>query len=488
MQNAGLNANGWSADADNFAKNKMIFVDWGVSGGGPIIKDKLFFFGTFATRTIPGTGTATNTTLSPAAQAGNFSWVKADGTIGTANLYQLAGAVGVTRGLDSAVAAEQAAINSNAIPAGQLVPTSGDPNINNLDWHFNNPQRFYFPLARLDYNMSPKIRMGLSWTMPSQNFPSVNPPWFPGSAFAAQTTSAQNKNYVGSYRLDWDIAPTITNEYRLGYSYNFNCDSCNAPPVYQTQPLVVWGIGNFSGSGQFFYSPQSNLYPVVNMSDTVSWQKKDHTIKFGFSGYREQDHYWNPPLGYQGIDLGLNGFDPATNGITTTTLPGATPAQVAEAQGLYGTLIGNVTNISSSHAWDAAAGQFSPAVIGYNLDEVSLAWGLFAQDSWRVLPTVTLNFGMRWDFTGNNHDITMGYHNVPTSSIYGPTPVGALFQPGNLGGNNNPVYELNPNAYKSWRVTPQPQLGIAWNPHVDNDNWLGKLMGARIPSFVPASL
>jgi Carboxypeptidase regulatory-like domain len=476
FQNDGLNANSWTADAQNFPKNKLIFVDWGVSGGGPVIKNKMFFYGTFATRTIPGSTTTSNVTLSPNAQQGIFSWVNGNGVTQTANLYQLAANAGLNNPADATVASEIAMINSSAIPAGQVIATSGDANINTLQWRYNNPQRYYFPLARIDYNINPKLRTGLSWTMTDQILPSANAPWMPGHAYSSQETNFQNKQFLGSYRLDWDVSPAMANEFRFGYNYQYSCNSCDAPKVYETQPLVVWGIGMYDSSGQWFYTPQSNAYPVFNASDTVTWQKKSHTLKFGFSGYREQDHYWNAPLGYQGIDLGLNGFDPAANAITQSTLPGATPAQVAEAQGLYGTLIGNVTSINQNHAWDAAAHRFNPNVVGYNLDEISLAWGLFAQDSWKATPSLTVNYGMRWDFTGNNHDITMGYYSVPTSSIYGPTPAGALFQPGNLGGNLNPIFAQNSRAYNPWYVTPQPQLGLVWNPHVFEGK-LGKLLG-----------
>jgi Carboxypeptidase regulatory-like domain len=476
VQNSALNANSWTNDATNTPIAKFHFYDWGISAGGPIWKDKLFFYGTFATRRVPGSATSTNQTLSANAQAGIFSWEN-NGVTQTANLYTLASAMGANYAPDSVVAAEQASINTNAIPAGQIIPTSGDANINTLLWRFNSPQVYYFPLVRLDYNISPKVRTGISWTMTDSTYPDANAAWFPGKAYASQVTSSMNKQFIGSYRLDWDLAPAMTNEYRFGYSYQFSCGACNAPAsVYRTQPLVIWGIGQYDSSGQFFYTPQSNSYPIFNMSDTVSWQKRSHTIKFGFSGYREQDHYWNPPLGYQGIDLGLNGFDPAANAITQATLPGATPGQVAEAQGLYGTLTGNVTFIGSSHAWDPATKQFNPNVVGYNLDEVSLAWGLYGQDSWRLTPTLTVNYGMRWDFTGDNHDITNAYHSVSPASIYGPTPVGKLFQPGNLGGDQNPEFSLDPHAYQPWHVTPQPQIGLAWNPHVDS-GMLGKLMG-----------
>lgn len=475
LQNDGLNANTWTQDAEGVTKNKLIYIDYGVSAGGPIIKDKMFFYGTFATRTIPGSYTSTATALSSNAQAGNFSWID-NGVTYNQNLYQLAAAQGVTLNTapDANVATQMGLIDSNAIPAGHLTMVSGDNNIGTLSYHVNDPTKFYFPLARVDYNLNPKLRMGLSWTMTKQTNPNAFGPFLPGSSFAAQNTGYFVSSYIASYRLDWDVSPTLTNEYRLGFNYSHGADSPTAlKSVYTTQPQISWGLGT---SGQSFYTPQSNEYPIINMSDTLSWQKKAHTLKFGFSGYREQDHYWNPPNGYWDIGLGMVPQDPAYNAFTQATLPNATPSQVSEAQSLYATLTGRVNGIYSSHAVDLATGGYNPGVAAFNLNELSMAWGLYAQDSWRITPTLTINYGLRWDFTGEDHDLNGVYHNVEPASIYGPTPVGDLFHPGDLGGLANPVYSTNPKAYNPDYTTPQPQAGFAWNPHADSNSFWGKLL------------
>jgi len=477
MQNDGLNANTWAHDAAKIRKGKLIYEDWGVSVGGPVLRNKLFFFGTFAMRQIPGTYDSGATTLSTAAQAGNFSWVTTDSTgasqTSTANVYSLAAAAGVTLNPtpDATVASQLGLINTNAIPAGQINTVAGDSNINSLSWKEENSRKYYYPLVRLDYNMNSKVRMGLSWNDTKYSAPNQYGPFMPGSSFANQTTGYTSNQYISSYRLDWDMSPNVENQVRLGYLYNYGCYSCAAPKP--TTPQVFWALGS---SGQQFYTPQSREYPLFNLSDTMSVQKKAHTIKFGYSGYREQDHYWNPLAGYWNTYLGMDGSDPALNAFSQATMPNANPGQVGEAQALYATLTGRVTYIGTSHALNPATGQYETGTGAYNLDERSMAWGLYAQDSWRITPTLTLNYGMRWDFTGDNHDLTGAYHNLAPSAVYGPTPVGALFQPGNLGGNNYPEFTLNPHAYAPWHKTPQPQVGIAWNPRVDS-GILGKLFG-----------
>lgn len=477
VQNAGFNANAWTNDAQVPAirKDKLIYVDWGISGGGPIWKDKLFFYGTFATRTIPGTYTQSAQTLSASAQAGNFSYVY-NGTTYTQNVYAMAAAAGVTLNTapDGAVASQIAHINTNYIPAGTIHPIQNDANVNTLDWHETSPQRFYYPLARLDYNINSRLRTSLSWTMTHYNAPHAYGPLLPGEPPVGQL----GNSFIASYRLDWDLSPAITNEYRLGFNYNYSNPSEGVTNQYITSPNIFWGLGASGQNGYFV--PQSNSYPVFNMSDTVSLQKKAHTIKFGFSGYREQDHYWNPPGGEWYVSLGLsNSNDPAYGVFTQATLPNATPGQVGEAQALYGTLTGRVNSITSGpsgFALNPSTGQYNKTISAYNLDEVSLAWGLYAQDSWKLSSSLTLNYGMRWDFTGDNHDLTGAYHSADPTSIYGPTPVGDLFHPGDLSGNQNPEWSTPGRAYQPWYISPQPQVGFAWNPHADSGLWQ-KILG-----------
>ncbi len=47
--------------------------------------------------------------------------------------------------------------------------------------------------------------------------------------------------------------------------------------------------------------------------------------------------------------------------------------------------------------------------------KLSTAVGMFAEDSWKVTQTLTLNFGLRWDLTGAQHDLTGAYHSASTA-------------------------------------------------------------------------
>jgi hypothetical protein len=120
--------------------------------------------------------------------------------------------------------------------------------------------------------------------------------------------------------------------------------------------------------------------------------------------------------------------------------------------------------------------QFEPG-ISFNLHERLNQTALFVQDSWKALPTLTFNLGLRWDFTGASKDETGFYTHPNVANLWGPTPVGAIFQPGNVGGVANPVEGPGSEAYSPTYVHPEPSIGIAWNPREDADTVLGKVFG-----------
>ncbi|HVT98962.1 MAG TPA: hypothetical protein VHE33_15760, partial [Acidobacteriaceae bacterium] len=312
--------------------------------------------------------------------------------------------------------------------------------------------------------------------------PGNNAPTFPGSSFANQTAGNQTRNFTGSFGFDYIFSPALINQLKAGYLYDATSFAYNAAPLYATEPSVNWNYPGATGnmSGQTYQAPINTYYPIWDFSDSVTLQHGKHTLQAGLSWYKEQDHYWNAPGGFYIYDLansdgsGLATGDPAQNAFTNSgaspTLPGASQADVQRAQSLYAILTGRLSDVNGENSYDIKTKTYAKTgtLSEYPLDEISSAWSFFGEDSWRVTPTLTLNFGLRWDIFGAEKDLTGFYHSADEASIYGPTAVGDLFHPGSLKGNQNPTISVHAQPYKPWKVTPQPAFGFAWNPHASS--------------------
>jgi len=325
------------------------------------------------------------------------------------------------------------------------------------------------------------MRFNVAWNMTKYTIPGNHVPDFPGSTWAKTGAGDTSKNYSASFGFDWTVSPTMVNEFRGGFLYNATLFGYNAPALSPAVPQVGWnypGAGNTLATqmnGTVDYIPTGTYYPLFNFSDTVSWQRHSHTWNFGFSWYQELDHYYNGVQGFPVVNLGLNSADPAFGPLTA--LPNAPSSANSEAQQLYAILTGRINGVNGEFAYlPSAKGYGTGQLTAYNLDELQRAWSLFFQDSYRIRPNLTLNYGLRWDFTGPDHDLTGFYHSANQAAIFGPSGVNNLFNPGSLNGDMNPQISVSPAPYHSWNVSPQPAFGIAWNPHGGGGR-LGKLLG-----------
>lgn len=501
FRNAAMNANSWRNNAVGQPRNALIRNEFGGAIGGPIRKNKLFFFGGFSTSRQPGGHTTTQTYLSPAAQTGIYTvWqpqpTGSPFTIGqTINLFsQVAAPYGLPASVNNPgpcgnpcpntygnIADEIAKINANLSKSSNTISPTGDPNTETVNWFVPSPDTQYYPAIRLDYVATQKLRVNFAFEETRDHHLGTANPRYPGSDFAVEAGSSASKNYTSSLGLSWTISPSLVNEFRVGYLYYWGQGGFGAKPLWDTQPAVNWALGN-SGTG--FTLATGDYYPTISGGDTLSWLHGTHSFNFGFDYDREQDHYYNAPDGIPSIDLGLVNGDPAFNGNNGKNFENyfanTDSTDRSEAENLYATLIGRISGvgpIGSGFPYNPATGQYANKPgLSVNLDELQRSWGLFFADSYRFRPTLTFNYGLRWDFIGDDHDLAHQYLGTPISSFYGPSGIDNLFNPGVMTGTNTPVYVAQGHQYGSWDVTPQPTIGVAWNPSY-SEGILSKLLG-----------
>ncbi|HUA16840.1 MAG TPA: TonB-dependent receptor [Verrucomicrobiae bacterium] len=485
-----LNANSWFNDAATYLdpsnplkKNHFILNEFGGSLGGPIIKDKLFFFGTFAMSKQPGSINTSEWVLTPSAIAGNFNYTDSNGNPQSINVLNIAGGKGFPTSNDATTAILGKI--SSAANASTVIPVS-DPTFEQLNWLWPNPTTTYYPTVRVDFIPNSAMRFNVAWNMTKTTQPGANPPNLPGPDFANTAAGNRFKSYTAALGFDWTLSPTVVNDLRGGFLYNGNFFAYNGQQPTPGQQQIGWNFGNLpfyysntAMNGTDYQVPTGSYYPVFNASDTLTWVHKAHTINFGFSWWREQNHYYNGVLGYPFLSMGLANGDPALNAFTSGasgSVPNSSGSQLSEAEELYAVLVGRVSGISGSYAYEQSSDSYLPGIGTYNLDELQKAFGFFVQDSYRFKPTLTLNYGLRWDLTWPDYDLTNAYHSAAPDAIWGPSGINNLFNPGVLNGTSDPQLTQNSAPAKPWYVAPQPAVGIAWNPKFEN-GLLNKLTG-----------
>jgi hypothetical protein len=472
FRNTALNANTWINNANRLSRNIIKLNDFGGSIGGPILKNKLFFYASMAASIAPLSRISSATVLSPSAQQGIFTYRTASGATQTANVLQIAGAAGYPSQVLSSIAGQFTKINS-VLNLGTLTTTS-DPNLLTLNHVVPARQTIKYPALRLDYNLRENIRFSLVYNQTKTTCDSCNVPTWPGGINPYDKGAVNPNNRIVSFSNDWAIRPTLVNQFHAGYTGQYSNFNPENRTVDLTQASTqAWAYG--TSVIQLGRLPVSSFYPLLSANDSLLWQKGSHSFTLGGTWWREQDHYWNSPSGYPRYTFGVNSQDPVA-AVFNSALSSAGTTPLANAQALWATLVGRVSAVSTTRPLNFATKQYKP--FGeYDLNELQRSVGFFLQDRWRVLPSLTLNYGLRWDIIGDDHDVNGDYTSTRSvADLWGPTTLGVSFQPGALSGVQDPQMVARVHHYQTSWTNPEPAIAVAWSPKTEG-GILGKLLG-----------
>jgi len=202
-RNDNLNANTWRNNATSVRRGEFKLNEFGGSIGGPIFKDKLFFFFSLSTARQPGASTRSSTYLIPDAQQGKFTYVGTDGQTRTVNLFTAARSFDATLpgAVNSVIASQLQRINQ-AVTAGSVTTTT-DPIINSVNWLSDNPTISWFPTFRVDYTPGVKWRVHLAVNQTKRKSPYSAAPYFPGDYFVKHVGGTKANSITGALGIDW---------------------------------------------------------------------------------------------------------------------------------------------------------------------------------------------------------------------------------------------------------------------------------------------
>ena len=241
------------------------------------------------------------------------------------------------------------------------------------------------------------------------------PPSTDGNSFPGGGDARNGTRQLLTLNDIWTISPTTVNEARLGFNrihivfnaantlnaadYGINSGVTSAIGLPQ---IAVSGAFTFGGIGGF---PQGRGDVTEVASDTVSWIKGNHSVKFGGEYRRANSDNFSYTPG-------------------TFTFP-------------------SITAFLADQATSFTANTYNRSNRTY-----ANSIGAFATDTWKVRPTLTLSLGLRWDWFG-----------TPTEAqnrfvVFDPTTVSLL----NVGKSGGPALINNQN------TRFQPRLGLTWDP------------------------
>jgi hypothetical protein len=442
-RNTIFDANRFFNNADGVPRNKLIRNQFGGRVGGPILKNKLFFFSHYeGFREATGTSIQQEV-LTDSARRGLFTYRRTDnGQLNTVNLLTL----GTAFNIDSFMAN---LINRQPTPNS----TGLGDGFNTGGFRFNSstPTRSDLWGFRIDYDLSQKhhfegVYRQFRFNFPNDQFNGIGET-FPGLPGAGQ----RSVRPLGSFAWRWNLTPVLNNELRWGFAQGnpifFAPDGF--PAEFEVSfPITTNPIRNFSNTGL----PQGRTSPVYEVIDNASWVKSNHSLIFG--GHMR----WVKADSFIGANLvplytlGFNGPNPAP--FTQGALPAVSTDDFSRALSIAALLSGFLESVDQSFNITSRTSGFVPGAPQRRILTQNFLT-FHGGDTWRLRENFTLNLGLRWE-----------WHMVPNETRgLGFLPVGTpatLFNPNVTldfagKGTGHPFFNDDFNNFA-------PSISFAWDP------------------------
>ncbi len=440
--------------------------------GGPIIKERAFFFYSYEGRRDASQSPVGPQTVPLASLGrGELRYRNPGGTITTLTTAQLNTVfplVGINPLAVSALAAAATQYPANDFTIGDGLNTAG--------FRFNAP----LPVknnshsARFDFNLTgaQKLFIRGNYIHDLQG----------GLPFFPDTPSPDFWNHPYGFVIghDWTISNNLVNNFRYGLTRQAFSQQGDSSENAVSFRFVFSPLG--------FTRSLTRTTPVQNITDDISWVKGNHNFQFGANvriirnqrvafGNAFDSAITNPSF-YNGAGQtesnAINAFSPIGAG-------------VSDVQNAITALIGRFSQYSARFTFDAD-GSLLPSGSGAVREFATEEYDVYAQDSWRIRPNLTINLGLRYGLSRPVYE-TQGFEttpNIPLSEYFRRRLAGAeagrpynelitVNQSGPANGGE-PLYNWDKNNF-------QPRVSVAWSPS-PKGGWLKTLFGGENQSVI----
>jgi len=416
---------------------RFVENNWGGTFGGPILKDKLFFFGsTFWTHEYEAGAVDTS---------GGAVFPDATG------MATLQGAFpsnpGVTELSMFGPAAETQGSPAFFGTPSTIAVTDGTTIANvevaqfkrNLDSAILDQEE----LGRLDYQLTSKDRFYLRYNY--QNNPFLPAFYLYGAEAIAAGSYSNVTGVTHQVGGDWThtFTPGMVNQLRYGFQQSNiafeggTIPGCTITTFGPCSATLAMGASQGTTLGTIGYGsgfPQGRFIKVNQLQDNASWTRGRHTVIFG----GEFDHQDSPASGLPAGEGAFN-TNPTGTGVPVR-IPSSVPA------GLAGAYSNGLSSLLEGISFTTLA-QGKTTVPFKEPD-----YALYVQDSWKVLPNLTLNLGLRYEFFGQSVNL------LHTESVAQQTGSNPFW---------NTSLPLSATTYPSTKPSyrnVEPRIGLAYTP------------------------
>lgn len=409
-----LNANDWFLNNDGAPRSFDNANQWAASLGGPIVKNKTFFFlDTEGLRLLIPTSQPVFAP-SPAFQAGTLANLTATGNAAEIPFYNQ-----IFNIYNNAPGVSRATPVSGGGCDGGVVLAGGAPCANQFQSNINNLTTEWLMTARVDQNIGNRDRAFIHFRSDHGLQATITDPLNP--ALNAQSIQPQ---YEGQLQETHQFGANGVNQFIVAgswYSAIFgppNLASALALTPYQ----LDFSGGEFSTPGSAFYGtwPQGRNVTQYQISDDYGWQKGNHNLKFGVNFRRNDLTDYTPGGNFATVPLALFGSEASFFSGTTDVYEQAFATRPTQPLAIY-------------------------------------SLGLYAQDEWAVRPSLKVTLSLRAEHNSNPVCQTNCFARLADSFLnisHDPT------QPYNQAIVTGQHSALAGYQGLSW----EPRVGFAWQP------------------------
>ena len=458
---------------------QLIRHSFGGSVGGPIIKDRAFFFYSYEALRQTSQTTVVRTVPLASLGRGELRYRDTSGNIVTLTNAQLNAAFSALDMNPAAIAVLAAA--AAKYPANDFTTGDSAPGrlLNTAGFRFNapTPVQLNSHVGRFDLNLTDRqqvfVRTNVIYDLTGQapQFPDTPAPkvWSHPTGIAAGHT--------------WTVSNRLINRFTYGYTREAFTQQGDSAANQISFRFIFSPLG--------FSRTVTRITPVQTISDDMSWVNGNHTLQFGGSvrlvrnnrisfGNAFDSAIANPSFYSGGAGVGLS--NPIRNFANANGIPSFSTADRAAVQNAVSALIGRFSQYTANFTFDAD-GKLLTSGTPTDRTFATQEYEPYVQDIWKFRPNLTFTMGLRYSLSRPVYEVN-GFEmrsNVDLSDIFARRLAGAAqgkpdntlvsFDRSGPANNRPPLYDWDKNNF-------QPRIAAAWSPAFKS-GFLSKVFGAN---------